>query len=339
MFRRPLILPAFALLIVTSALATSAGKPSDDGVAAVDLTARFVVAEGIRQDKLTLFPILDTEAKPRPQGDFDLLGAAMEAKTLTITEVSADGTVATLKVLNTGKKPVLLLAGDVITGGKQDRIITQDVILDSNSVPTTVAVNCVEAGRWNANSTHFSYGGRAENDLQQTVEMDKDQSKTWAKVAEVNASKAERFVDPQLAPSTGTYNASLSNPKVIEARDAIVRGLAPELDKQSNLVGLVVAIGDEVVAGELFGHPNLFERSEVDLLNAFALEAISSEGSGRAPSTAEASAFLQEALTARATRTQELPNATRVEFEEAELEGSMLRSKAAEVIHMNTYAK
>jgi len=247
--------------------------------------------------------------------------------------------VATLKVLNTGKKPVLLLAGDVITGGKQDRVVTEDLVLDSSPTPMTIAVNCVEAGRWNTTSDHFSYGGRAESELKQTVEMEKDQSKTWSKVAEVNLKKAERFADLTLTPSTGTYNASLSNPQVVAARDAIVKGLSPELDKQTHLVGLVVAIGDDVIAGEIFGHPTLFERSEADLLNAFALDAVSSDDRGKPPTTAEAAAFLEDVLTAKTTRTQELSNGTRLDFEDVDVEGTLLRTKGAEVIHLNSYKK
>ena len=175
----PLIATLFLLggCLATTPLTGSRAATTD----AVSTTAdRYQVGDGIRKDKLTIYPIIDKRVKPRPEGDFDLLGAAMASGTLTITEVDASGTVANLQVLNRGAKPVLLLAGDVITGGKQDRIVTEDLVLDHSQTPKTIAVNCVEAGRWNATSDHFVYGGKAEVDLKHTVEVRKDQSATWS---------------------------------------------------------------------------------------------------------------------------------------------------------------
>jgi hypothetical protein len=242
----------------------------------------------------------------------------------------------------------------VITGGKQDRIVTEDVVLDNGQEPMNIAVNCVESGRWNANSDHFSYGGKAEVDLKRTVEVEKNQSATWSKVAELNGKKAKKYavdagVMGALAPATGTYRASLVNPAVLADRDAIVAVMQPQLDKHQNVVGLVVAIGDDVVAGEIFGHPSLFEKSEADLLSAFALDAVSSDDKGAAPATTEAAKFLAEVLAAQTTKTQELNNAIRVDFEDSTVEGTMLRSKPkadapageekGEIIHMSSYKK
>jgi hypothetical protein len=345
-------LSLFAALFLGAALLSQPSLAEDpkDGIAAAELSDRYRVADGISEGRLTLYPIIDKNVKPLPEGDFDLLGAAMEAGTLTITEVDSSGTVANLSVVNTGAKPVLLMAGDVITGGKQDRIVTEDLVLDTTKQPVIIAVNCVESGRWNATSQHFAYGGKAEIDLKHTVELEKNQSATWSKVAELNRKKAKKFEDngavaAALAPSTGTYSASLGNAAVIAARDAIVRDLRPALDKQENVVGLVVAIGDNVIAGELFGHPALFEKSEADLLNAFALDAVSSDDDGKAPPTSAAAAFLAEVLSAPNIRVLELSNGTRVNFEDAGVEGALLRAKSAnageegQIIHLNSYAK
>ncbi len=61
---------------------------------------------------------------------------------------------------------ILLMAGEVVKGGKQDRVIVADTILRPHQM-LDVAVNCVEAGRWNAGSkgVSFGYGGKGEAKL------------------------------------------------------------------------------------------------------------------------------------------------------------------------------
>ena len=75
-----------------------------------------------------------------------------------------------LTVVNTGQKPVLLAVGDVVEGGRQDRVIVSDAVIPPTNRPVTVAVNCVEQGRWTqgAEGVAFSYGGRGESGLKKS---------------------------------------------------------------------------------------------------------------------------------------------------------------------------
>ena len=67
-------------------------------------------------------------------------------------------------LVNNSKRPLLLLAGEIVTGGKQDRVIGKDRIVPAESDPVDLSVFCVEPGRWVATSEHFGaseamYGG------------------------------------------------------------------------------------------------------------------------------------------------------------------------------------
>ena len=64
--------------------------------------------------------------------------------------VHETGTVAELKIENTGEEDVLVHAGDIVKGGKQDRVVTTTFILKPKSGATPLAVFCVESGRWAA---------------------------------------------------------------------------------------------------------------------------------------------------------------------------------------------
>ena len=64
-----------------------------------------------------------------------------------------------LVLVNNSERPLLLLAGEIVTGGKQDRVVGKDRIVAPNSDPVDLSVFCVEPGRWTGTSTQF--GGMA----------------------------------------------------------------------------------------------------------------------------------------------------------------------------------
>src|SRR4029077_12686100 len=56
-----------------------------------------------------------------------------------------------LVLINRGKLPVILLAGELVSGGKQDRIIAKDrIVAPLATLPLDVF--CVEHGRWSSGS-------------------------------------------------------------------------------------------------------------------------------------------------------------------------------------------
>ncbi|MEZ5307115.1 MAG: DUF6569 family protein [Pyrinomonadaceae bacterium] len=105
-----------------------------------------------KQGRLRIRPILST-------ADFKLsiltLEEALEAGVLEISEVNDTGRVSTLRVFNSGNKPVVIFEGEELIGAKQNRIVNKTVIIDANS-EVTIDVSCVERGRWGYTSTLFS---------------------------------------------------------------------------------------------------------------------------------------------------------------------------------------
>src|SRR4029077_13926423 len=73
-----------------------------------------------------------------------------------------DAEVNRLGLGNKSKRPLLLLAGEIVTGGKQDRVIGKDRIVPAESDPVDLSVFCVEPGRWVAANGKYDFsGGRA----------------------------------------------------------------------------------------------------------------------------------------------------------------------------------
>jgi len=51
-------------------------------------------------------------------------------------------------LVNNSDKPLLLLAGEIVTGGKQDRVIAKDRMCQPAAEPIDLGVFCIEPGRW-----------------------------------------------------------------------------------------------------------------------------------------------------------------------------------------------
>src|SRR5215469_189057 len=138
----------------------------------------YKVLDPIRHGNLTVFPVV--AAKNYPTGEFLTLDEGLQTGEVVVTEARSvqglirrhgtpirryDGAeVNRLVLVNNSKRPLLLLAGEVVSGGKQDRVIAKDRIVPAESDPVDLGVFCVEPGRWVAESDHFGaseamYGG------------------------------------------------------------------------------------------------------------------------------------------------------------------------------------
>ena len=63
-------------------------------------------------------------------------------------QVVETGRVNELQIENTGGEEVFIQAGDIVKGGKQDRVLTVSLLLPANSGRVPIASFCVEQGRW-----------------------------------------------------------------------------------------------------------------------------------------------------------------------------------------------
>src|SRR5215467_3828665 len=73
------------------------------------------------------------------------LQEALEKKTVEVRET---GRVNELEVMNTGDEAVYIQSGDIVKGGRQDRVLTASMLLPPGSGATPIAVYCVEQNRW-----------------------------------------------------------------------------------------------------------------------------------------------------------------------------------------------
>jgi hypothetical protein len=174
-------------------------------------------------------------------------------------------TVPELVVENRGKAFVLLLAGEILLGGKQNRVLTEDILLPPLSGPRAIGVYCVEQGRWAGRSKEFeSKGSFAAPGLRSRVMEKADQGRVWAEV--------EQYSKRAAAPSaTGSYQAIYEKPEVKAHLDESMRALDERA--AAGAVGAAVFVGPALSGLDLFADPGLFAREWPKLLRAQAVDA------------------------------------------------------------------
>ena len=72
-----------------------------------------------------------------------------------VTEVSEEGAVLDLKVVNKSPGMVLILDGEELVGAKQNRIVNTTILIAEDTT-MVIPVSCVEQGRWSYDSPRFA---------------------------------------------------------------------------------------------------------------------------------------------------------------------------------------
>src|SRR5579864_4570811 len=204
------------LAVIPAAIAGDAGSlPAT--------TNDYKILAPITHGDLTIFPVLS--AKSHDTSDFITLDEGIRSGEVVVTEVGnlhsgmrrrppyqerpyGGAEVNRLVLINNSKHPLILLAGEVVTGGKQDRVVGKDRIVPAESDPVDLSVFCVEHGRWTESSTNFGTKGSVM--LQPSVRMkamaDQDQQKVWDAVGQSRtamANKAVAAAPPKVAGGSG----------------------------------------------------------------------------------------------------------------------------------------
>ena len=143
---------AVALLSTSSAMAQSPPEP------------RYEVGKPLVYANLTVAPLYTTATdQPADDEEYLTLLEATKSKAIEVTELegnTVDAQVAAVHVTNTSQKAIFLMAGEVILGGKQDRIISNTTVLEPGTTKLELAVFCVEKDRWDGRTAAFKASGK-----------------------------------------------------------------------------------------------------------------------------------------------------------------------------------
>lgn len=284
-----------ALLCSTTAFAGAWGKTegtawgkstTEDATAAMAVGKRLSVGSPLVVGDTAVYPIIDREARVQPEADYVPLEAAMATGQVEVLEV-ANGVVPRLQVINRGKDPVFAMVGDIVRGGRQDRVITRDVILPPDQRPVALNVQCIEQGRWDHNG-RFAYGGRVDTAFGEVIRRRRDQGATWAAIAQRNAAVG--------MPTDASWLASASSSDLQSIKE-LEASLKTRFQDDKRVVGVVVAHNGNFTRANVYPHPTLFAQDRFRLLDSHLRQQSPPAIARRpVPSTLDAAAFLEEFL-------------------------------------------
>lgn len=262
----------------------------------------------------------------RPGGRYITLGEGMRQGKVKVYET---GNVNRLEVENLSHdRELFIMAGDIVKGGKQDRVIRHSQVLAPQSGRVAVASFCVEAGRWtrrgreNVRAFHKSDQLIASKQLKLGIRKEKSQGKVWDKVAAMQQKLGKKTKKPVTSTASPTsLQLTLENRDVQEAIRLYRERLLPIINGKEDVVGYVAVINGSINSGEAFASPALFRRLWSKLLRAVVIEAVAEyrEGAGRScPSFAEIEHFLASCENSRERGEEQVNRRTAVLEKESE---------------------
>jgi len=282
----------------------------------------YTLLSPIRSGNLTVFPVVNS-GKAYNTSDFLTLDEGLRSGDVVVTEagqarglirrrnghprpvdVAGGGAeVNRLVLVNNSTRPLLLLAGEIVTGGKQDRVIGKDRIVPAESDPVDLSVFCVEPGRWVGASDKFeprtSAGLLASPVVRGKAMGAKDQEQVWANVRKSQSAMAATVntEDAQIH-STTSYARVMENKDVQKMVDAVAAPVERNYEsvihqlRDKNAVGVVVAVNGDIVWADLFASTQLLQKYWPKLIRSYATDAVVTRAKGGEVSPREAQRFL-----------------------------------------------
>jgi hypothetical protein len=316
-----------ALLICTpTQLLTSAHAAGPDPQS----KTTYQVLDPIESGSVTLYPIVRTHPDEHAaKWQFITLDEGFKSGEVVVTEAgkaaglarnrhNRDGvgtqqsyysgdSVNTLVLLNNSSRPLVLLAGEIVTGGRQDRVIAKDRIVMPHSEPLDLSVFCIEPHRWVETSSKFGTAGSSDGKstahsfmVQPSVRSKamaaQDQQQVWNEVNRTVAASAPSYAHTNpdsgvlydrtysgsggYGAPTSSYAQTMAAPEQQKQIDKIAApalaadSTIPEQLRKSGAVGVVAAINGHILWADVFASPELLEAYWSKLVRSYAAESL-----------------------------------------------------------------
>ncbi len=224
----------------------------------------------------------------REQGSESMV-RGRDGRPVYIPQSGNGATVNQLVLINRSKRPLLLLAGELVSGGKQDRVIGKDRIIPAGAPPLPLDVFCVEHGRWTGSAQFAAANTIVHPSVREKAAVDQKQTEVWDAVRSGTTLRASPAAPSARVTARDIQGAIASNGRT-EAYEQIYqsRAVGVSIDdfvnevqrrfsqatsglKNERVVGVVVAYGGEVAWSDIFASGDLFDHYWHKLLRSYAV--------------------------------------------------------------------
>jgi len=212
-------------------------------------------------------------------GYFMSLHEGIETKRISITETDLDGAVNELILRNHSKDTLFIMSGEIVEGGKQDRVVKNDMLIPPHSGRVKIPVYCVEHGRWAEKDEHDDddhhdhkggkfgdYYSMANQHLNHAIRK-KGQQGVWDEVNKINDKSG---VDSD----THAYTGHAHHVEFRGKQEEYARAFKTIFDDDRDVIGIIAVSGKQVIGADMFLSHDLFINAYPKLLYSYSDEAI-----------------------------------------------------------------
>jgi hypothetical protein len=245
-----------------------------------------------------------------------------DGRQVYVPQYNTGAAVNQLVLVNRSRRPLLLLAGELVSGGKQDRVIGKDRIVPVGAPPLPLDVFCVEHGRWTGSAAFAASSTIVHPSVRERAAVDQQQTEVWDAVRNGTNAPVPAGAPPAKMSAGSIRGAIASNGRteayaqIYQSRavgvsiddfvDQVERRFASATSglKGERVVGVVVAYGGEVAWSDIFASGDLFEHYWHKLSRSYAVEALARPTYREVASRENANEFLRH-LNGRETQETE----------------------------------
>jgi len=223
-----------------------------------------------RYKNMAIVPLIKQGKKS--ELEYKLLSEAIDDSSFVIKEANMYGSVNNLTAYVESDEPILILKGEYVVGGKQNRMITVNALIDKDAGKINIPVHCVEHGRWNYGKYDYE-GFRSQEILSADIRSgiskcfsgSVGQSGTWNQVADYLS-------------KTGVHSGSQDFGKIYTDRRKEMGEFVKAFDYMPGQVGFIAAVQDE--QGKVSTFIDVFDKARTlskhgeRLLNSYAVDAV-----------------------------------------------------------------
>jgi hypothetical protein len=349
--------------IAPLALAVSAAVGAGGGAASAEPDRR--ISGPFAYENLAIYLIHGAGA-PGPV-PLTLDEALLEGK----VQVAETGQVNELTVDNRGDEEVFIQAGDIVKGGRQDRVLMVSLLLPPRSGMVPISSFCVEQGRWSArggeDATRFTSASEAmpsrkalavmaappaarpagpEPAIVQRIPGEDAavrQRRVWESVAKTQADLTAGLGASVAAPQSATsLQLSLESATLKEARTPYLAALEAAGQKDADAIGYVAVINGRPLSADIYPSNGLFRKVWPKQLAAVVTEALGSKAGAAAAPAPSVDAVREFLAAAERGKAHQRETAARMRQETREADGTLYneaRSAGGRWVHKSYLAK
>ncbi len=234
--------------------------------------------------------------------------------------------VNTIEVANNSVTPLLLVDGEEIIGGDQNRIVNSTVLVAPKS-ELKIPVNCTEKGRWGYKHEfeHSAYMANSRTRYAKALfdSEDKDeQAAVWRSIDELETSRGFSSDTQAMSESYDNVNVDLE-------------GGIDEFKIEKGQTGVLIMVDGEIKGFELFFNSEIYASYHEKILKSYIIDAEISD-SQFSINTDEAKTFIADAIDCKFSPSKSIGLETPYLFKGEEGLGKVYAYKD-EIIHLSFF--